>query len=98
MSECPICRSGELKDERVETWMRKVDQWVLLTRVPAMRCDTCGETTFAREVAERLADILTPDSTDRPTGSRSTPEYDFEKLNRVRSNGAAPKLGVGTTR
>ena len=94
---CPVCRSGELQDERVETWMRKADQWVLLTHVPASRCDACGETTFSQKVAERLADIVAPDSTVTPTGSRWSPEYDMEKLDRARSTGGMPKAGVVTT-
>jgi hypothetical protein len=77
--------------------MRKSDQWVLLTRVPAIKCDTCGETTFSQEVAERLAEVLAPNSTEQPTGSRWSPEYDIEKLDRVRADGGTPQIRTGTT-
>ena len=97
MNQCPVCRAGELRDERVETWMRKADQWVLLTGVPAMKCDVCGETTSSQKVAERLAEILAPDSPERPTGSRWSPEYDVEKLDRARAAGGASKIGAATS-
>jgi len=67
--------------------MRKADQWVLITNVLATKCDACGETTFSQETAERLADILDPSSSERPTGSRWCPEYDIEKLDIVRASG-----------
>ena len=87
MKQCPVCRTGELQHEGVETWMWKADQWVLFTNVPASKCDVCGEITFAQETAERLADIVAPDSTEQPTGFRRCPEYDIEKLDAVRVPG-----------
>ena len=97
MNQCPVCQAGELRDERIKTWMRKADQWVLLTRIPAMKCDVCAETTFSQQVAERLAEILAPDSLERPTGSRRSPEFDLEKLDRMRAAGGASKMGVVTS-
>jgi len=67
--------------------MRKGGQWVLVTNVPASTCDVCGETTFGQEIAERLADIIAPDSTEQPTGFRRCPEYDIEKLDIARASG-----------
>ena len=96
MSRCPACRSGELHDVDVETWMKKADQWVLLTHVPARKCDTCGETTFSQKVAERLADIVALDSTDRPTGSRWSPEYNLDQVGIERPTGEAPRAGTVT--
>jgi YgiT-type zinc finger domain-containing protein len=95
VNQCPVCRMGELRREHVETWMRRGDRWVLFTRVPAMRCDTCGETTFSQEVAGRLGNILAANSPDRPTGSRTVPEYDLDELDRLRS---AENLSSGSQR
>jgi YgiT-type zinc finger domain-containing protein len=97
MNQCPVCRTGELRSERVETWMRKGDQWVLFSKVPAIKCDTCGETTFSEDVAERLAGILAPDSTEQSTGSRRSPEYNLEKMDAVRAAASRPKAATGAT-
>lgn len=97
MSQCPVCHAGELRRERVETWMRRADQWVLFTGVPAMRCDTCGETTFSQGTAARLSDLLAPDAPEQPTGSRVVPEYDVEELDRRRET-ERTSPGVGTRR
>lgn len=97
MNQCPVCRAGELRDERVETWMRKGDQWVLMTGVPATKCDLCGETTFSQTVAERLAEILAPDSTEKPTGSRWSAEYDVEKLDRAQVSGDTSQIRAATS-
>ena len=97
MNQCPVCRAGERRDERVETWMRKGDQWVLMTGVPATKCDLCGETTFSQTVADRLAEILAPDSAEQPTGSRWSPEYDVEKLDRAHVSGGTSTIGAVTS-
>jgi hypothetical protein len=62
-----------------------------------MKCDVCGETTFGQKVAERLADILAPESTEQPTGSRWSPEYDFEKLERSRTDRGIPRIGASAS-
>jgi hypothetical protein len=77
--------------------MRKAEQWVLFTHVPAIKCETCGETAFSQGVAERLAEILAPDSRDVPTGSRWAPEYDFEKLKRAPLHGETPRVRTSST-
>jgi YgiT-type zinc finger domain-containing protein len=97
VNQCPVCGTGELKNERVETWMRNASQWVLFSQVPAMRCDVCGETTFSQAVAERLAEILASGSTERATGSRWSPEFDLEKLDSARSDGETPRIGATRT-
>jgi YgiT-type zinc finger domain-containing protein len=97
VNQCPVCRTGELQEDRVETWMRKADQWVLLTGVPATKCDVCGETTFSQKVAERLAEVLAPDAPERPTGSRWSPEYDLEKLNAAQATDGTSRIGAVTS-
>jgi YgiT-type zinc finger domain-containing protein len=94
VSRCPVCRSGELHDADVETWMKKAGQWVLLTHVPARKCDTCGETTFSQKVAERLADIVDLSSATEPTGSRWFAEYNLDQLGNERPTGESPKAGT----
>jgi YgiT-type zinc finger domain-containing protein len=94
MNACPVCPAGEMIDERIETWMRKAGEWVLLRGVPARRCDVCGETTFAQEVAERLANIVAPDSKERPTGSYQAPVFDLQKLDRAQPARQANRPGL----
>jgi YgiT-type zinc finger domain-containing protein len=91
MEQCPVCREGTLEDQLVETCLQSGDRWVLFKNVPAIKCDMCGETTFSQDVAERLASLLSQNSSDVPTRFVSCPEYDLARLET--SNGT---VGRGT--
>ena len=80
MNECPVCHTGQLEETHVETCMQGSGRWLLFRRVPALKCDVCGETTFSQQVSERLAQIAASTPSLRPTSMVFCPVYELEEL------------------
>lgn len=81
MNNCQVCASGTLREELVETCLRRGDRWILFRNVPALVCGVCGEKSFSQEVAERLARIIDPANREFPTSYDSVPVYDLVEMN-----------------
>jgi len=81
MANCSNCQRGSLSDKKIETWVKRGGEWALLRNVPALVCDLCGERLFVHKVAELIAQLSSPTSTDRPTGlAQDLYIYDLDVL------------------
>ncbi len=54
MSDCPICRSDESREELVDEVFQVDGRYVLVNGIPAKVCARCGEQTFSRETVEKV--------------------------------------------
>jgi YgiT-type zinc finger domain-containing protein len=95
---CPVCNEGSLQEALVETCKRRGDRWVVFVNVPALVCEVCGEQSFSQEIAERLADMLDPNSCERPTSFIYTAVFDLVKIDVARTQGERPLIVSGTDR
>jgi YgiT-type zinc finger domain-containing protein len=96
MPDCPVCNTGTLQEQLVETWMPIDASWVLFKNVPAHVCDTCGEKTFDQPTAERLTSLLRDDRRTWATSFDYSPTCDLERLRERQARGETPLAVTGT--
>ncbi len=94
MTPCPVCHDGMLEQQRIETSMRRGDGWIVVSGVPAIKCDLCGETTFSQEVSERLVSLLTADPTAQPVDFVSCPRYEYDASSAATATPGATRRGT----
>jgi YgiT-type zinc finger domain-containing protein len=75
--KCPRCHNGGLKDELIESWEKRMSDWILIRGVPALICDDCGFEVIGHETAKRLADFTSESGSAVPSDRKSFDIYDF---------------------
>ena len=58
MKFCPFCHIGKVKSKKVVYIQWNGPNSIVVDRVPALTCDTCGEKTYDPEAMESLQRLL----------------------------------------
>ncbi len=76
MDSCPACKVGTMEAQIIEAVFKQHRRWIAIRGVPALVCDTCGETTYPNESVVRIQAIVGGE--EAPTDFSWTPQFDFE--------------------
>ena len=76
METCPMCRMGTMESLVVDRAFQVETRWIVIRQVPALVCDTCGETTFPETSVGRVQAII--QGSELPVASSWTREYAFD--------------------
>jgi len=52
--KCVICKTGEMLDGRTTATLQRGETTMVITRVPARICDTCGDYYLSEDLSERV--------------------------------------------
>lgn len=100
MEKCKTCEIGDVRDQKVEKWIKRGTEWVLLKNIPALVCDACGERSYTQKVAELMGRIASPQQSVEPTGLDQTPHliYDLDEMRGPRRVDPPQQSDTGTKR
>lgn len=55
---CLACHTGAMEEQLVEAWFKRNERWVLVTNIPGMVCDSCGERTYSQATVDRIEQVV----------------------------------------